>query len=186
MSDDNTVVYNFDEDVTPANVREATSGGSYPLGKFRCRVVDVNVVALDNAKPPCYAQSFDLEIIETIKHDGKPATDENRHAFDGATMKDDIMMAAHPEAKPIQKPWIKKRRDAAAVALKHIPPTGGKMTNEKWQASIGRIVEIETAPVDKLNEETGKYEPTDLVRVHRFRGWYPTATPEPEIDLDAI
>ena len=180
MSDD-TVVYNFDEDVTASNVKEATSGGSYPLGRFKCRVADVNVVALENMKPMCHAQSFDLEIIETMKFEGKPATDENRHAFDGTIMKDDIMMPKDGQAQ-----WIKKRRDAVAVALKHIPPTGGKMTNEKWQASIGRIVEIEPAPVEKKNDDTGKYEPTDLIRVHRFRGWYPAAMPEPDIDLDAI
>ena len=172
--------YDFDEDVSEGDVKEAT-GGKYPVGKFICRVSARDVIPMEKMEPPCYGQAIELTIIEALEIDKKPATDKNRHTSDGIILKDEV-----PMPKAGEKEWVKKKRTAVAVALKLIPPTGGPLNAEKWAKALGRTAIIETDFTRRKNDSTGKWEPTDFVAIKMFGEWAMAETPEPAIDLDAI
>lgn len=173
--------YNFDEDITEGEAKDAVTGGKYPIGKFLCRVTNRTIIPMEKMTPPCYGQSFEMTVRECLEFEKKVTTDKNRHEFDGTVFTDEVGMPT-----PGEKEWVKKKRTAIAVALKHIPPTGGKMTGEKWEKSLGRDVVIETAPTKRKNDVTGKWEDTDFIAVKMYGGWSMADTPPPAVDVGVI
>ena len=123
-------------------------------------------------------------MLEAKSIEGKMATEEQKHEFDGAVIEVEVRMPAKGEPD-----WAKRVRKDAAVALRHIPPTGKhQVTTDQWMnKSMGQKVMITTAYGQVKNDETDKWEDDkNIVIPHKFNAWAMADTPEPEIDVDSI
>ncbi len=115
---------NIDEEITEAEVNEATAPKSLPVGKFWAKCIksegkEVNGIV-------CAVLTWEvLKIMETEKEA------DHKDNLIGVKVTNDIALYSAGEQS-----WVKNRRIMVAKRLGLIPPKGGSLTAHSWSEEV--------------------------------------------------